>query len=132
MGMQACSRTFNPCFLNPDGHITNVLGEVIWKDQRFDDPVEACYWLSFVSPDAQFGTCYIETDESRRDCVFINCDGPDNHYVTFPRRRDVEAELNRWLLKNNLDPATRDVELLDAISESDLRAAYERRLFGGQ
>lgn len=126
MGMQASSRTFNPYFLH-DGRIVNKRGEKVFTDRTFSDVIEACYWLNFVSLDARFGTPYIEVDESRRNDLFVNRDGPNNHYVA-PRQNHVQSRspeqprpqkrltLGEWLMRNGLDPTKPlDPELLDAL-----------------
>jgi hypothetical protein len=58
------SLTFNPYFLR-DGLIINEYGENVFTSRRFEDVIDADYWLNFVSDDGQFGTAYIETDQSR-------------------------------------------------------------------
>jgi len=125
MAMQPCSQTFNPYFLR-GGRIINCYGEHVFTDRIFADAIDADYWLNFVNHDAQFGTAYIETDESKRGVVFVNnASGEDNHRIASRHNRDSQRQAARrkspltikdWQVRNGLDPTKPlDPELYDAL-----------------
>lgn len=108
MGMKRSADSFTPYFL-VDGYITNTYGENVEKSRRFDDVIDADYWLHFESDWGQFGSAYIETDEWRRDTLFINLDGGENHYVAAPSSRRRNVALRSIVVRNprSTEPRTR-------------------------
>jgi hypothetical protein len=117
---------FNPYFLR-DGFIINEYGENVFTTRRFDDAIEADYWLNFVSEDGQFGTAYIETGDGRRSNSPRPGRNRSDSTVAALRREGAAVTLDNWLVWNGVDLSDApDAELLEVIPEQ-FREIYERR-----
>jgi|SRR5208282_4222613 len=122
------SLTYNTYFLR-DGFITNVYGENVFTTRRFDDAIDADYWLNFVSEDGQFGTAYIETDQkpSRQHRNRSGFQPKGDATVSALCKAGAAVTLDNWLVWNGVDPSDApDAELLEVIPEQ-FRELYERR-----
>jgi hypothetical protein len=98
------STSHNAYWLDGEGRIRNCYNERVFTTRRFDDVIDADYWLTFVSPDGQFGTAYIAG-----------------------RLRDADG-LGRWLTRQGCQGDELTCEMLDAMPR-DLRGTAEQLLF---
>jgi hypothetical protein len=127
---KTCSLTFNPYFLR-DGLIVNEFGENVFTTRRFDDAIDADYWLNFVSDDGRFDTAYIEKDESRGSILSrpLACPHRNRSEATLSALQNGGADvtLDNWLLWNGIDlDDAPDAELLEIIP-AEFQSEYEKR-----